>query len=74
MPFGGPRRVETQRACRAATLQQRGLRYRCTPTVSHAEVENCVENEIDFLEKESELCKGCTHDKCKCHYSCNSNF
>jgi histone-lysine N-methyltransferase SETMAR len=29
----------------------------------------CVENEGDFVEKKSQLCKGCTHDIRKFHYN-----
>jgi hypothetical protein len=36
-------------------------------TASHANVEKCVGNVGDFVEKWSQLCKGSTHDICKFH-------
>jgi hypothetical protein len=54
-----------------AVLQQRGL----LPGPQHLTQmwKNHVDNG-DSVEKQSLLCKGCTHDLCKFHYNCNYSF
>jgi hypothetical protein len=34
----------------------------------------CVDNEGEFVDKQFQLCKGCTCDVCKIHYNCNNSF
>jgi hypothetical protein len=44
---------------------------RSSPIEIHTKVKKCVDNEGDFVGKESQLCKGCTPDICKFHYNCS---
>jgi hypothetical protein len=49
--------------CRATGLQRLTKRWK-----------KCVDNDGDFVEKQSQLCQGCTHDIRKCHYNRNYSF